>query len=551
MILRWFFLGFAAAVTSLFGTVATATICPSVPPAQRTTFISAEAYATSAGFSLRDDGILLFDYGKAFDGLGKWADPYFNSNYALALYRDYLQTDCKDDEVRQKFLRVADWMIAEGKQRGEMLVWEYPFSDPNFRLDPGWISGIGQSRIAGVLVRAHAMSADKKYKKAASAAMAAYEHSIAEGGVMTFDGDVAWLEEMADPKGNSFKVLNGHITGLAGIMDYYTVTHEQKWQDLIQKAVAAVKRDVHLFDAGFSSYYSLKMPSNDRPIAPRLEYNAGHVGQLIWMCEQFGDSEFLRWAMRFHAYDANQDRYTASSSIDPVAHGPEGVKALYGDHYWSSGVFPAVLTVDLPAIDRVRGLAIDANLMDERPLNFNVTAWKNGVKVAESSIKDNHLRHIDVIFDKPVDADRVVATFLDTSGKDILAIKALMVLRDIPHYGAAMNECNATFRRIIPHPILGDVPGSPVRPRCDGWVILPREYAEGTLKIEAADDGEGQFTVSYSDDLEKWVPAGEIPASGGELSIAEGKFVRLAFQVTIGTTNKIWLSASALHTAQR
>ncbi|KNE28170.1 D-glucuronyl C5-epimerase family protein [Achromobacter spanius] len=525
--------------------------CPAIPPAQRTLFISGETYATTNGFSLREDGIVLFDYGKAFNNLGKWADPYFNTNYALALYRDYLDTQCKDEKLRKKFLRVADWMIQEGKARGEMLVWEYPFSDPNFQLDPGWVSGIGQSRMAGVLVRAHAMTGEQKYQDAAKKAMAAYEHPISEGGVMTFDGDVAWIEEMADPKGNSFKVLNGHVTGLAGIMDYYAVTREQKWKALIAKTVAAVKRDVHLFDAGFSSYYSLKMPSTERPIAPRLEYNAHHVGQLIWMYEEFKDPTFLEWAMRFHAYDANQDKYSASNSIDPVAHGPEGVKALYGDHYWSTGTFPADLIINMPAADRVKGVAIDANLMIERPVNFSVTAWKNGTKVAEKIITNNQLRHLDIMFPQPIEADKVIATFEDTSGKDVLAIKMMMILRDVPHYGAVMNECNATFRRIIPHPVLGFAGGSPVAPRCDGWIILPREFAEAKLYIDAAQDGKGDFKASYSDDLLTWTPAGTIPAHGGDLDLNAGKFVRLDFKTTVGATSKIWLGNPTVQTAHR
>ncbi|KAG0919593.1 hypothetical protein G6F32_016064 [Rhizopus arrhizus] len=111
--------------------------------------------------------------------------------------------------------------------------------------------------------------------------MRAYEHTITEGGVMVYEGDVAWLEEMADIKGNSFKVLNGHITGLAGILDYYAITKDEKWMAVVKRGVAAVKRDIPKFDAGFSSYYSLKMPSNARPIAPRVEYNALHVQRIV------------------------------------------------------------------------------------------------------------------------------------------------------------------------------------------------------------------------------------------------------------------------------
>ncbi|WZB75412.1 D-glucuronyl C5-epimerase family protein [Achromobacter insuavis] len=420
--------------------------CPAIGAAPRTISSSAEIYATTNGFSLREDGVVLYDYGKAFNGLGKWADPFFNSNYALGLYRDYLASNCSDDSLREKFLGIADWMISEGKTRGDMLVWEYPFSDPNFQLEPGWISGIGQSRMASVLLRAHAVTGKDRYKAAAEAAMRAYEHTISDGGVMVYEGDAAWLEEMADIKGNSFKVLNGHITGLAGILDYYAITKDKKWMHLVERGVAAVKRDIPKFDAGFSSYYSLKMPSNARPIAPRVEYNALHVSQLIWMYENFGDPVFLKWAMRFHAYDMNNDQYSASSSIDPINHGPAALRGLYGDHYWSASKFPVDVLIKLNHGERITGVALDVNTYQERPINFSVQARLLGKVVSEKSVSANSEKNLDVLFDSPISADEVVVTFRDTADKDILAIKSLMVLRAIPKYSAIANDCNFRIR---------------------------------------------------------------------------------------------------------
>lgn len=522
--------------------------CPAIGAAPRTIASSAETYATTKGFSLRDDGVVLYDYGKAFNGLGKWADPFFNSNYALGLYRDFLDTNCTDEKLKEQFLNIADWMIAEGKTRGDMLVWEYPFSDPNFQLAPGWISGIGQSRMASVLLRANAVTGRSEYKAAAEAAMRAYEHTITEGGVMVYEGDVAWLEEMADIKGNSFKVLNGHITGLAGILDYYAITKDEKWMSVVKRGVAAVKRDIPKFDAGFSSYYSLKMPSNARPIAPRVEYNALHVSQLVWMYENFRDPEFLKWAMRFHAYDMNDDKYSASSSIDPTNHGPASLRGLYGDHYWSASQFPADVSIKLSRLEKITGVAVDINIAEERPINFSVEARLGGKPVSQKLVQGNAAIHLDVLFDAPVDADEVVVSFKDTADKDILAIKSLMVLRAVPQYAAVANDCNFRIRGMhdpAEYSLNDALDAGPhqMNTYCAGWILLPLDAGETSVFAEGGDEASGNFTLETSSDLSSWDLVGRIPSAGGVLHGLKHKYLRVSFNESMKSIRHIALGS--------
>ncbi|CAB3715384.1 hypothetical protein CEY09_30830 [Achromobacter marplatensis] len=525
--------------------------CPAIGAAPRTIASSAETYATTKGFSLRDDGVVLYDYGKAFNGLGKWADPFFNSNYALGLYRDFLDTNCTDEKLKEQFLNIADWMIAEGKTRGDMLVWEYPFSDPNFQLAPGWISGIGQSRMASVLLRANAVTGRSEYKAAAEAAMRAYEHTITEGGVMVYEGDVAWLEEMADIKGNSFKVLNGHITGLAGILDYYAITKDEKWMSVVKRGVAAVKRDIPKFDAGFSSYYSLKMPSNARPIAPRVEYNALHVSQLVWMYENFGDPEFLKWAMRFHAYDMNDDKYSASSSIDPTNHGPASMRGLYGDHYWSASQFPADVSIKLSGIEKISGVAIDTNIVQERPINFSVEARLGGKPVSQKLVQGNEAIHLDVLFDAPIAADEVLVSFKDTADKDILAIRSLMVLRTFPRYSAIANDCNFRIRGMHDpaqynlNDALNSGPHQ-MSTYCAGWILLPRDKDMTMLYAAGGYGATGSFRVESSDDLVNWKKIGSVPAAGGEVGGLANSYVRVSFDEGMTSIREVSLSPESV-----
>ncbi|WP_165899925.1 D-glucuronyl C5-epimerase family protein [Borborobacter arsenicus] len=197
----------------------------------------------------------MFDYGNRYGGgVGKFRNPYFITNYANALYRDYLDTNCSKVDLLHQFMLQADYLLSSAVRHGQLAEWPYPFPIEEYGIPAGWISGIGQARIAGVLQRASALTGEAKYHEAAEAAMEAYVNSPKDGGVATIDGEVTWVEEYADPTGTSYKVLNGHVTALGGILDYFEITGEKKWKAVFDSGVAAVARDIEKFDTGFLSF---------------------------------------------------------------------------------------------------------------------------------------------------------------------------------------------------------------------------------------------------------------------------------------------------------
>ncbi|MFO7066751.1 D-glucuronyl C5-epimerase family protein, partial [Pseudomonas aeruginosa] len=121
------------------------------------------------------------------------------------------------------------------------------------------------------------VSKKAEYKLIADEAMETYQREIKDGGVVTYEDGVTWIEEAPDHNGRSYKILNGHITGLTGIIDIYEITRNPEWKSLIDKAVAAVKRDISKFDDGFISLYSMDMPTDKRRMAERGGYNSLHV----------------------------------------------------------------------------------------------------------------------------------------------------------------------------------------------------------------------------------------------------------------------------------
>ncbi len=257
---------------------------------------SAEAFAKSKSFSVREDGVLVYDYGKKYGGLGKWPNPYFISKYAHFLYGEWLRS--KDDDKKRLFLIQADFLLHSATKRGDTLVWTYPFRNKEYDLAEGWISGIGQSWIAGVLARAHALTGREEFRDAAEKAMGVYLKPLEQGGVATPVGHTIWIEEAPDPSGHSFKILNGHISGLAGILDFYQITGAAVWKDIFDRGVEAVRQDIADFDIGYTSLYALGYVH--APLRARRDsYHFGHINQLLWLADTTGDEIFVKWASRF------------------------------------------------------------------------------------------------------------------------------------------------------------------------------------------------------------------------------------------------------------
>lgn len=509
-----------------------AAVCPKIPPAPRTIIDTAENYSKSSGFSLNGDGILQYDYGAHHGGQGKWANPFFVSDYALALYRDWLNSQCEDNDLKEKFLLQASWLASVAKIDGEIASWPFPFRDNNFDLDPGWISGIGQSRIAAVLLRADAIKFDPKLHDIALKALHAYDVPIDKGGVVTIDNDVTWIEEMADIKGRSYKVLNGHITGLSGILDFYDITGEAKWKSLYERGVAAVKRDIPKFDAGFSSYYSLLMPSRTRPIAPLGNYNSLHVSQLLWMYEKTGDSLFLDYAMRFQSYEDNKDQFAASSSIDAVRYGPSEVRAKYGNSYWSVGVVPAWFEIVTPKKEMISGVAIDIFDVAQMPKNFTVWAEVNGVMKKVGNAPENLSKSMDIVFRQPVLTSKVKIEIPAFGEKKPVALRMAMLLRKEVLRSPVANECNHTHskeNKIFSYNVGAAYKGEEgaMSVLCDGWIVSPVTKGN-TVSVSVL--GDSDVTFSGSDDLAKWEPIGSNRDNGVYSAKVRYNFYKIEFK---------------------
>lgn len=528
---------FAVVVALWFGAVGSAfAACPSLGPIPRSPFGPADAFAHSGEYSLDSAGILVFDYKTAYNNLGKYHNAYFISNYAAALYHDYLQSGCADSLLRQKFDLQANWLLEHGKHMRDMLLWTYDFPYPKYGLGAGWFSGIGQARIAGVLEREYALSGDAKYRAAAEAAMQPYLEDLRQGGAISRDNGVAWIEEAPDPEGKSYRILNGHITALSGILDFYQITGEQKWRDLFNQGVAAVARDLPKFDAGFTSFYSLDMVGADR-FAAIHDYNALHVEQLLWLYDQVQSPEFLEWASRFEGYETAGNTYTASGSVDPVRHGPDQAGGFYGSAYWSDAKFPAQLTVTLPKAAAISGVEIDGDGAKSTPRDFAITAETDQGNKELFSTKDNSQKLLRVQVDPPAVVSSITVMINKDNGNNNVALQAFVPIRAEPTYGAITNDCNwrTNLYEFFDHS--GKMNDMPIR--CNGWLILPTHDAKTVAGHVKAAPG-SILNVSFADRLDgSWTKERSVPVGtdGSFEAPTEGAFARLAFTTDIEAFN--------------
>lgn len=532
-----------------FAAVAADTVyasCDNLPPASHDTiFESAHEYATTGHQSLDESGIVLFDYGSDYNNLGKWPNPFFNSSYAHALYRDWIQTNCTDESLRAKFLRHAQWFAKTHVEKNGMAVWTYPFRSEYFNVDAGWYSGIGQSQIAGVLLRAYALSNDKQYKELADAALAVYFRPMSLGGVVTEEGEDFWIQEVPTSAAPS-NILNGHITGTFALMDIRDIGDDEKApiSEIIKRAIDTVRRNVSKYDAGFTSFYSKhRRDGKISSLADRLGYNALHVSQLLTLYKLDGDPVFLDWAMRLQAYDNTNDARIAKGSTDPKGHGPAEAAGWYGVRYWSHGEFPTWYEVAMKPHTLLDGVYLEGQTDASMVKDFSISTQLDGKWQETVTINDNTDRQLFYRFMQPVLADKVRVDIRSDNGNNNVAMVAIMPVRKTVERAPVADACN--HRTSNGRYLLWDAFDSNTETRftinCDGQIYLPNSEAQSKLTIGSV-SGSTPIPVKVSADLKNWLDLGVIDLSQPNkqsVTIPANVFVRIDIAKSLGSIDGI------------
>jgi len=148
-----------------------------------------------------------------------------------------------------------------------------------------------------------------QYDEAARRAFESFLRSVDQGGVLFTDSrsDV-WIEEyLVDPPTH---ILNGMIWALWGVYDYFLATGDPSAQQLFNKVVQTLIRNLARYDLGFWSLYEqsgtrLKMVAS--PFYHRL-----HTVQLSIMHRLTGADIFREYAHQWENYERSRVKRTAA-----------------------------------------------------------------------------------------------------------------------------------------------------------------------------------------------------------------------------------------------
>jgi hypothetical protein len=250
------------------------------------------------------NGIPQLDYhGK----IGRQYNPIAISQYGLGNYNLFRRHS--DAHRRNKFLRVADWLVQRLEQNPQGLaVWNHYF-DWEYRdtLRAPWYSALAQGQGISVLVRAHKESGDSRYLAAAQRALASFFHPSTQGGVAFTDeqGDVWFEEYIVSPPTH---ILNGFIWAAWGVYDYFLATRDHSAQELFARAVRTLTRHLDRYDLGFWSLY--EQSGTRLPMVASPFYHQLHVVQLRVMHRLTGEDKFMRVADRWESYGRSRSKRT-------------------------------------------------------------------------------------------------------------------------------------------------------------------------------------------------------------------------------------------------
>jgi heparosan-N-sulfate-glucuronate 5-epimerase len=249
-------------------------------------------------------GIPLLNY---HGNIGLQYNPIAISQWGLGNFNLFLGS--KDEGHKQKSLGAADWLVKHLEPNAfGVPVWNHQF-DWEYRtpLKAPWYSGLAQGQGISLLVRVAQNTGRSEYLEAATRAFASFSKSVQEGGVVFTDerGDIWFEEYIVSPPTH---ILNGFIWAAWGVYDFFLATKEKTAQQLFDRAVETLRRNLDRYDLGFWSLY--EQSGTRLPMVASSFYHQLHVMQLRLMYRLTGDDVFSQYADRWAAYARSRTKRT-------------------------------------------------------------------------------------------------------------------------------------------------------------------------------------------------------------------------------------------------
>ena len=241
-------------------------------------------------YSIVDADIPLTYYGNV-DGveIGYQIAPHNVAMKSLEAFYEYHNT--ADYSYKKRGLYLADWLLenATYSNNGNFVVWTYSYPWPPYDLKPGWTGSLNQATIIKALSFAYLYSKDEKYKNMIDKSLNAFEVEVKDGGLKMIREDQGtyyiWYPEYV--KENPPYVLNGFITVIIRLREYYLISSDKKAEKLYLEGLVSLVHYLPEYDAGNkTSYYDAQGNiANDH-------YHEMHVAQLESLYQYTNDPIF-------------------------------------------------------------------------------------------------------------------------------------------------------------------------------------------------------------------------------------------------------------------
>jgi len=234
-------------------------------------------------------GVLLYKipYTDKFDYY-----PTFIARYGLGNLEMYIETF--DNKYKNSFFNQCNWLSKNLVIKDDFAVWEhkYKLSYYNFDKTP-WVHGLGQGLGMTVLLKAYQLTNKKSYFDLSKKILNSFQVNIKDGGVNYFDeNDDIWYEEYAilPPP----HILNGFITILFGIREFYNVSKSNNSFILWKNGLKTLTKNLDKYDLGYWSFYNLlqKYPAT-------IKYHKIHIKQLKILYEITNDEKFKTYSNKW------------------------------------------------------------------------------------------------------------------------------------------------------------------------------------------------------------------------------------------------------------
>ncbi len=210
--------------------------------------------------------------------------------------------DGKEEDL-DLFLKLAGWLVRNQQndpQKGG--IWPIPYGIPFYDLHSGWISALVQGQALSVLTRAYICTTKRCYIEAAVQAFTPFNLTLEEGGVQSNNKHGLFFEEY--PSSSPSRVLNGFISSLWGLYDYWLASHDQQAYTLWRAGVQTLVSSLSDYDTGHWSRYSLYQKKGVSNLASPY-YHQEHIAQLQAMTLLTEHEKFNQVATRWERYFYN------------------------------------------------------------------------------------------------------------------------------------------------------------------------------------------------------------------------------------------------------